>query len=572
MAGRSRTRRAGVAGISALLSLGAVAGGVPAGAAAGRGADSIGQWTQPFEERRPVDATGPAAVESAVLGDGRVLYLRGLDMAPPAAKSPVGESQARILDLRSGTPQWTAAGNDSGLPATDLTTLPDGRLLLAGGTGDTWLFDPRVEAFVPAPPMQHGRWYPHVAMAADGNPVAFGGATQAVADPRESGVRRTETWHVANGTWEENDAGPDSEATLPLQPRIVLAPDGRFFYAAAGQLGGAFGRAADEAAMGLFQFFDPRTKTWSLSGLAPYGARSGAFVVPLTLEPPFDRMTLVTAGGVLGSAPGLPANPLTMLTAIDGNGNVGNRNGGDLKRARANASAVLLPDGRVLAVGGTDRDDSLNPGVGSPVLVPELYDPTTNEWTEVAPQGRGRGFHGTALLLPDMRVLLGGGDGDASFEIWSPPYLFRGARPSVVRVQRGISHGETFTVTTPDAALVESVLLLRTPSPQHGNDSDQRAVRLEFTRSGATTLTATAPPSARVAPPGTYYLVVNKRGLQGPIPSVARMVDVGRTDLSDAPQPFPTDAPAPSGGSAQNPPSGPAPVTIPLRHWLSVAP
>ncbi|HEU5449303.1 MAG TPA: galactose oxidase-like domain-containing protein, partial [Acidimicrobiia bacterium] len=67
---------------------------------------------------------------------------------------------------------------------------------------------------------------------------------------------------------------------------------------------------------------------------------------------------------------------------------------------------------------------------------------------------------------------------------------------------------------------------------------------------GDTTLTATAPPSGNVAPPGTYYLVVNKRSLQGPIPSVARMVDVGRTDRSEAPRPFPDDAPAPSGGSA----------------------
>jgi hypothetical protein len=63
-------------------------------------------------------------------------------------------------------------------------------------------------------------------------------------------------------------------------------------------------------------------------------------------------------------------------------------------------------------------------------------------------------------------------------------------------------------------------------------------------------MTATAPPHGNVAPPGTYYLVVNKRSLQGPIPSVARIVDVGRTDRAEAPQPFPDDAPAPSGGSA----------------------
>jgi hypothetical protein len=134
----------------------------------------------------------------------------------------------------------------------------------------------------------------------------------------------------------------------------------------------------------------------------------------------------------------------------------------------------------------------------------------------------------TILLLRD----------DPSFEVWTPPYLFRGPRPTVTRVQRGVGYGEAFTISTPDADLIESVLLLRTPSPGHVNDSDQRALRLDFTRGAGDVLTATAPPSGTVAPPGAYYLVVNKKSLQGPIPSVAHMVDVGRTDGADALQPF----------------------------------
>jgi hypothetical protein len=88
-------------------------------------------------------------------------------------------------------------------------------------------------------------------------------------------------------------------------------------------------------------------------------------------------------------------------------------------------------------------------------------------------------------------------------------------------------------------------VLLRTPSPQHGNDSDQRALRLEFSRSGERTLTATAPPSGTAAPPGLYYLVITTKSLLGPVPSVARMVAVGHTDVGEALQPFAADAPAP---------------------------
>src|SRR5207249_10506688 len=119
------------------------------------------------------------------------------------------------------------------------------------------------------------------------------------------------------------------------------------------------------------------------------------------------------------------------------------------------------------------------------------------------------------------------------------------------RVQKGLSYGETFTITTPDAADIESVLLMRTPSPQHVVDPDQRSLKLAFTRTAADTLAATAPPSGNVAPPGSYYLVVNQKSPNGPIPSVARMVNVGTgTDHSDAYQPYPDDAPAPANGSA----------------------
>jgi hypothetical protein len=677
-----------MAGFAAVVISGVIS---PAGVAAPPegGPDVIGQWSEPFEEGgaatprcRPADdgtaerseaspedgwvVCKPSAVEAAVLNDGRVFYFNGLESQenarvasvpslPPSSRN----SQARILDVRSGTPRWIvptpgrgshtnpnikrghksyddplgAAGipgrpgdgfvgstwgslggpphdptsspddpspNDGDMFCADLTALPNGKILIAGGTdwynepsvmdrnqGDpadvgfgevegirsASLFDPASDTFQPAAPMKYGRWYPHLVIGPDGNAWVFGGVTRLLHNTQLGNVRRVETYHGGTDTWEEQYVDAASEAELPLVPRMILTPNGQFFYTAVGQMWGPFGQAVDEALMSLFQFFDPKTKKWSVSGVAPYGARSGAFVLPLTMTPPYDRMTIMTWGGTLGPPPGswLPANPFTTLTTVDSNGNVSNRSGKDLNHARWYSSGVLLPDGRVLAVGGGDKDDVIDPGTTIAVKIPELYDPATDKWTDVAPHTRDRAYHNSALLLPDMRVLLGGNaplaahyagpnqdqgrpfannDSDPSFEIWSPPYLFRGSRPTVTRVQKGVGYGETFAITTPDAGLIESVLLMRTPSPEHVADSDQRALQLEFTRSGATTLTATAPPSGTVAPPGTYYLVVNKRSLQGPIPSVARMVDVGRTDLSDAPQPYPDDPPAPSGGSA----------------------
>ena len=70
--------------------------------------------------------------------------------------------------------------------------------------------------------------------------------------------------------------------------------------------------------------------------------------------------------------------------------------------ARANHSATLLDDGRVLVTGGV--------GVGGAALaLAEVYDPWTNAWTPVAPMHRARAGH-TATLLRDGRVLIAGGD------------------------------------------------------------------------------------------------------------------------------------------------------------------
>ena len=114
----------------------------------------------------------------------------------------------------------------------------------------------------------------------------------------------------------------------------------------------------------------------------------------------------------------------------------------------------------------------------------------------------------------------------------------------------GLAYGERFSLGTPQAGEIESVLLIKTPSPQHVIDPDQQTLDLTFTATGPETLEVEAPPTGVAAPPGYYYLVVNRKTDQGPVPSVARMVHVGTSDTSEAPQPFPDDATVPAGGSA----------------------
>jgi hypothetical protein len=143
---------------------------------------------------------------------------------------------------------------------------------------------------------------------------------------------------------------------------------------------------------------------------------------------------------------------------------------------------------------------------------------------------------------------------DSSFEIYSPPYLFRGDRPEIEFAPSGMAWGSNFDITMKGSDEIESIALIRTGSPQHGLDTDIRSVELEFKQDG-NKLTAIAPPGGNVAPPGYYMLFVNKKSSKGVIPSVAAMVRVG--DLV-SPQALATPAAIPMQDSSATASSGSA--------------
>jgi hypothetical protein len=637
-------------------------------------ADVIGAITAPFEEGgaavpRCVTEPGgeldckPVGQAVAVLKDGRIFYYNGIE-GHENMKNGTGtdlspemrDSEARVMDLRSGVPTWItplqpdggatnpdiqrgsewsddplatagvpgrpgdglvgstwgalglppheptnnpddAADNDVDMFCSELVSLDDGRIMVIGGSdwynepslmdankGDqrhlglvevagiknSRIYDPETNSFTQTGHMKYPRWYPSAVTLSDGKVFVASGTVKLIKPAQLSHVRRTETYDPATNAFTENYTGMDSENSMPMQPRIFLTPNGKLFYTGFGQSWIPSGEAADEVLWSLQQFFDLETKKWEIVGPAPLGSRDLAQALALPMDPPYDKMTILNFGGTMGPSPGSwAAVPFSTLTTVDKQGNVHNELTGNLAQGRWFPSGVLLPDGKVIATVGARFGEAVMPGAEVPLRTIEMWDPATGQWTETLESARDRTYHNSAVLLPDARVLIGGhspvarffgnmqdagkpfpnNEKDPSFEVYSPPYLFFGERPRISGVQSGVRWGETFDIKTPNASEIKQVLLMRVPSPQHANDSDTRTLRLAFQKT-ADGLSAIAPPDGVAAPPGWYYLFLNKGHSKGLIPSVARMVHVGETsDLSEALQPMPDDA-APPLGSA----------------------
>jgi hypothetical protein len=198
---------------------------------------------------------------------------------------------------------------------------------------------------------------------------------------------------------------------------------------------------------------------------------------------------------------------------------------GLMKVARRQLNATLLPDGTVLVTGGTSKAGFNTPDdPGSLVHCPEIWNPATEAWTTTtlaSSLGIPRIYHSTALLLPDGRVLSMGGNNQTTSEIYSPPYLFKGPRPTIAYAPTSVLYGQSFFVQTSDA--IDKVTMLRLSSVTHAFNMSQYISTLSFSQDTGG-LNVVAPSADTVAPPGLYMLfILNGSG----VPSSAKTVQVG---------------------------------------------
>lgn len=212
---------------------------------------------------------------------------------------------------------------------------------------------------------------------------------------------------------------------------------------------------------------------------------------------------------------------------------------------RRHANSTLLPTGEVLVTGGTK---GINDEADLAAKMADVWNPTTGKWTRLSANTIYRGYHSTALLLPDGRVLSAGGEKSGeSYEIYSPPYLFKGARPVISNAPAQVGYGSTFFVETPDASSISKVRWIRLGSVTHSFNGSQRINTLNFTKkSDGLDITSTA--NAVITPPGHYMLfILNGNG----VPSVAKIIKVGNIN-SPLPSALPSLTPVPASQTQQN--------------------
>jgi len=460
---------------------------------------TAGQWST-LARLMPINP-----VHAALMNNGKVLIVSG-------SGNVATETNFRyaVLDLQNDTIAVTNS-QPWDMFCNGMVVLPDGRVLVNGGNlaydpfhgqPKNSLFDPATGVFTDVQNMAHGRWYPTVTTLGDRRVMTFSGLN-------ETGGTNTAVEIYTPGTgW-----SPEYAAgwTPPLYPRMNLLPDGRVLYSGSGA--GS-------------RMFNPSTHAWTgvvattnFGGTRTYGT---SVLLPLRPSDGYKGKVMIFGGG----------NPATATTEILNTSATPLQWqwGPPMSQPRIEMNVTLLPNGKILATGGSLNDED----TATASLNADLYDPATNTFSSAGRNAYARLYHSNSLLLPDATVLLLGGNPargtyEQRMEIYSPAYLFNidgstASRPTFTLNSPTVSYGESFQVQTPNTDIA-SVVLVRPGAPTHAFDMDQRLVELSFT-AGAGVLNVTGPPNGNIAPPGYYMLfVLNAAG----VPSVASFVSVAAT-------------------------------------------
>lgn len=453
--------------------------------------DQVGQWSS-------VISWPIVAVHGILMRTGKVLLWEDHSDDPNGA-----------LVWNPGTGAFSSTPtNGINLFCAGHCALSDGSILVDGGhigldvgINNATAFDPGTQTWTPLAGMAYARWYPTATSLPDGGVAAFSGAINCDGCIAEI----PEIYDPAANSWTQLNNAP---LALPLYPFMFVLPNGKLLVT---------GSSEDPTNAYVLNI---GTQTWSIVDPVVADGGSAAMFLPgkvvqsgASQNPDFPTGQSVATTYVLDMTQPSPAWRQTSSMAF----------------ARFYHNLTLLPDGTVLVTGGSTDPDVTH--LSAAVKEAELWSPTTETWTTMASMQKPRLYHSIALLLPDASVLVAGSgrfDGPGqpdpndqrNAEIYSPPYLFNGPRPTIGSIPATVTYGTSFFLGTTDAASIAKVSLVRPGAVTHAFNADQRFLNLTLQQT-AGGLTVQAPANASLAPAGYYMVfIVNTSG----VPSVASFV------------------------------------------------
>jgi FtsP/CotA-like multicopper oxidase with cupredoxin domain len=350
-------------------------------------------------------------------------------------------------------------------------------------------FDPAALTWTPTADLNVGRFYPTTLTLADGKALTLFGTDNA------HGGAPVASFEIFTPGGGGNWSAPKAlNFNYVFYPWTFLLPGGDLFVAGPQKPARRFDPAANPVVDQQHDQLEAIQRGINMDGTA----------VLLPLRPPHYEPRVLIAGGTSNGANWSPTEMGALKTAewIDLSVAAPAWQAlPDMNVARDKVNSVLLPDGRVLIVGGYET-----PPDGGPA---EVFDPDDRTaGFQLGPNMKyPRGYHSAAILLPDGSVIMGGdpNGGSTPNERYRPSYFFK-PRPVITGSPATLGYGAGFNIQTPTPGAISEVVLLRPGAVTHGFNHNQRNVACVITGTTASAVKATGPPDGNVAPPGHYLL------------------------------------------------------------------
>jgi hypothetical protein len=475
-------------------------------AAAAQDPGQGGNWSS-------VLSTSVVPIFQAVLPNGKVLMWDSVGQDAPESMTDNSFTRAMVWDPTANT---SVRKDVSGynIFCAGYTQLANGNVLVAGGNKNsaldgivqTHIFNWQTETWSRGPDMAAARWYPAVQALGNNEAVIVGGGPTIPEVYQTDGKLRRLT----------NASGYSDR----LYAFLTTRPDGKVEF------------------MGP----PPQMNTINTSGTGAITATKARDSIERTYGgfATYDKGKVLVAGGGDITEGGQTDVPTKTAVVVDVNGSATTVSStASMSVGRRQHNLTILADGSVLATGGMSRATAANVDLDDPVFAAERWDPATGMWTVLAGASRVRQYHSSATLLPDGRVLTGGGGVCAScvsagyleknVEYFEPPYLYKqdgsgqkATRPVISSVPSTATYGQDFDISSTQAGSIAKVGLVRLGAATHSQDQGQRYVPLSFNASSST-ITATAPANSNLAPAGYYMLFITDNA---GVPSVAKMIKI----------------------------------------------